>query len=217
LQETKSCAADCGATITFEIRPGRQPEFCDPCKVQRAREQRRRWAQENRERHREARRRYKERNPEKYRESQQRYERENAEAQAQRRADWARRNPEKRAATKRRYRQADPERVRDLDRQAKLRVPASIAAERRRRYTIRRYGLTVAEYDEMLAHQDGGCAICHSEDPRGRNWSIDHCHETGRVRGLLCSLCNLGLGCFADKPERLLQAVAYLEAAHART
>jgi hypothetical protein len=72
-----------------------------------------------------------------------------------------------------------------------------------------RYGLGAADVDTMLAEQDGRCAICAAvldETPH-----IDHCHKTGRVRGLLCRNCNVGLGNFADDPERLRRAAEYLE------
>lgn len=73
-----------------------------------------------------------------------------------------------------------------------------------------RYGMTPAELQSLLLSQDGVCAICRHANPDGVALAIDHCHETGRVRGLLCSACNLGLGLMRDDPERMLRAVAYL-------
>lgn len=72
----------------------------------------------------------------------------------------------------------------------------------------RKYGLTEAEYDQMLAEQGHACAICGSvPDYRLR---VDHCHATGRVRGLLCNRCNFGLGWFNDDPERMRRAAIYV-------
>ena len=76
------------------------------------------------------------------------------------------------------------------------------------------YGLTVEQYDAMVRVQEGKCAICRSDNPgnsRSKNWHIDHCHDTDRVRALLCHGCNTGLGAFKDDPELLRAAVAYLE------
>lgn len=75
------------------------------------------------------------------------------------------------------------------------------------------FGLTIEQYDEMLAAQGGLCAVC-GQPPQSkarRPLHIDHCHNTGRVRGLLCRSCNVGLGHFADSPERLRAAAAYIE------
>ncbi|HEX5997147.1 MAG TPA: endonuclease VII domain-containing protein [Jiangellales bacterium] len=72
---------------------------------------------------------------------------------------------------------------------------------------LRKYGITTDDYDEMVREQNGQCAICRSS---GELLHVDHCHETGRLRGLLCSHCNKGLGHFKDEPERLLAAVQYL-------
>jgi hypothetical protein len=76
--------------------------------------------------------------------------------------------------------------------------------------TIRKYGLTQSRFHEMAAKQGGGCAIC-GRAPRGiAGLFVDHNHETGEVRGLLCSGCNTGLGGFGDDPDALTKAAAYL-------
>lgn len=75
-----------------------------------------------------------------------------------------------------------------------------------------RYGITSEQYAEMLAAQGGRCAICRTESPGGRKkmMSVDHCHSSNKVRGLLCTNCNAGLGHFRDDPDLLRAAVAYL-------
>ena len=70
------------------------------------------------------------------------------------------------------------------------------------------------EYDKMFTAQDGKCAICQRE-PEGNgvsrhNLVVDHDHETGKVRSLLCDFCNRGLGIFRDSPDSLIAAAAYL-------
>jgi len=79
-----------------------------------------------------------------------------------------------------------------------------------------KYGITIEQYDEMRKAQDGLCAICSQEEKSAhrngtvRQLSIDHCHTTGNVRGLLCGNCNNGLGHFKDNPASLERAITYL-------
>jgi hypothetical protein len=82
----------------------------------------------------------------------------------------------------------------------------------RRRENLRRFGLGVEDYDAMLMHQDGGCAICRRPPDPSRRLAVDHCHATGRVRGLLCGTCNTALGQMRDDPELLRRAIEYLTA-----
>ena len=76
----------------------------------------------------------------------------------------------------------------------------------------RNYGMTFAKYEQMLDDQKGVCAICSAEPPdhHKKRLNIDHCHTTGRVRGLLCDACNRALGLFKDSPDVLLKAISYL-------
>lgn len=72
-----------------------------------------------------------------------------------------------------------------------------------------KYGLKPEDYDQMFSDQQGVCAICGG-DNSGKRFCVDHCHTTGKVRGLLCDHCNKGLGCFKDNTNSLLQAISYL-------
>src|SRR5262249_41281101 len=74
-------------------------------------------------------------------------------------------------------------------------------------HLMRRYGISAAEFDRLLAEQGGACAICGREDRE----HVDHDHQTGKVRGILCFNCNGGLGQFSDNTERLANAIEYLE------
>jgi len=82
---------------------------------------------------------------------------------------------------------------------------------------LKKYGLNVEEYEKMLSSQNGVCSICHKEETRkGKNGkvlplNVDHNHKTGKVRGLLCHLCNVSLGGFQDSEELLLNAIKYLK------
>lgn len=85
-----------------------------------------------------------------------------------------------------------------------------------RRY--KKYGINKEEYERLLATQSGVCAICKEVDvgdSRYETFHIDHCHETGKVRGVLCAPCNRGLGQFKDRTDLLLKAAEYLENARA--
>lgn len=83
------------------------------------------------------------------------------------------------------------------------------AASRRYQRT-RRYGITLDRYNELVARQNGACAIC--KEKSDQTLCLDHSHSTGKVRGLLCRKCNTGLGCYRDKPGRLFAAIMYVEA-----
>jgi hypothetical protein len=74
-------------------------------------------------------------------------------------------------------------------------------------HRLRRYGVSVEQYNEMLVKQDGKCAICRREF---KTLAVDHCHTTGRVRGLLCNNCNLILGLCYDDVNVLKAGIEYL-------
>lgn len=88
-----------------------------------------------------------------------------------------------------------------------------------RKSNLKKYNLTIEEYDSLLQKQNGVCAICgkppedsckkskYSDDIK---LHIDHDHETGRVRGLLCTKCNFGIGSFSDDIDLMLDAVYYV-------
>lgn len=82
-------------------------------------------------------------------------------------------------------------------------------------FIIRTYGITAEDYYAMLAAQDNKCALCGSEEVNNSRVSsgklfIDHCHNTGKVRGLLCSKCNHAIGLLNDDVDLLHKAITYL-------
>lgn len=125
------------------------------------------------------------------------------------------------------YRQANPDKFREYkwyakpenkalkaeyQRRRKREMPERVFHAKRNAYLKSKFGITPERYEEMLAAQNGVCAICGSDQP-GRNstyFHVDHCHDTGTVRGLLCNGCNLGLGHFKDDISRLEKAAKYL-------
>lgn len=82
----------------------------------------------------------------------------------------------------------------------------------------RLYGITYERYMELLAEQNYVCKMCNEPEVllnRSRDGirrlAVDHCHKTGAVRGLLCTACNTGLGCFKEDKQKLLNAIRYIE------
>ena len=76
----------------------------------------------------------------------------------------------------------------------------------------RKFGITLDEYNQMLVNQNFKCACCGTSTPQGKGiFHVDHCHKTGNIRGLLCHLCNTGIGKLGDDLPGLLKAVKYLE------
>jgi hypothetical protein len=72
------------------------------------------------------------------------------------------------------------------------------------------YGITAAQYDEMFKRQGGVCLLCGGTSTDGKRLAVDHCHASESVRGLLCNMCNRGLGCFRDRVDVLERAADYL-------
>lgn len=105
-------------------------------------------------------------------------------------------NPEASQERARRYRKAHPERV---------------ALSQRRNRLKRLYGMTLEEFDLLLAEQGGTCAVCPSIEPNGVNWHVDHCHTTGRVRGILCHPCNTALGLLDEDVDRIKRLSEYVQ------
>ena len=105
--------------------------------------------------------------------------------------DWRAKNPEK---CKEYYEKRDKEKIRE-------------------KAWLRRYKITREDYNKIYKEQTGCCAICRTfETGRGHKYlHVDHDHETGEVRGLLCDLCNRGLGYFKDNCHFLRRAAHYLE------
>jgi hypothetical protein len=81
---------------------------------------------------------------------------------------------------------------------------------RRNRHLVNKYGITLEEYEVMLKKQNGVCYICKGK-PEDKNMAVDHCHDTGKVRGILCENCNRGIGMFKHNVTLLKSAINYLQ------
>lgn len=143
---------------------------------------------------------------------------------------WREENPEAARNAERRRRlavKADPERLRkyrefqnNRDRSEYQSSPRWHEMKRRSdrgSWLRRNYGIELADFERLMEQQGGVCAICGALPPTGyyKQLAVDHCHETGAVRGLLCSDCNRGLGIFRDNPGRLERAAEYLRSSPA--
>lgn len=80
------------------------------------------------------------------------------------------------------------------------------------RHLRKKYGINLTEYNQMLDDQHHGCKICGKDKQQnGKDLAVDHCHSTGKVRGLLCSNCNAALGYFEEDQNRMRLAMQYLD------
>ena len=81
---------------------------------------------------------------------------------------------------------------------------------RQRSDLFKKFGINADQYNAMLLEQNNVCAICQQDDPCDRLLAVDHCHTSKRVRGLLCTNCNMALGKFQDNVEFLKKAIEYM-------
>lgn len=91
--------------------------------------------------------------------------------------------------------------------------PCRQAAKRRwvRAGNLAKYGLTIEDYDKILLAQGGRCAVCSTTEPGHESFTVDHCHRTNLVRGLLCRNCNSGIGLLGDDVSTIRAAADYVE------
>lgn len=98
---------------------------------------------------------------------------------------------------------------RRYDREYKRRRRRSDPDYQREYHLLRKYGITLDDYQKLYDEQNGVCAICGKPCDLGR-LAVDHDHETGRIRGLLCRRCNTAIGLLGDSLDGVLRAVDYL-------
>jgi hypothetical protein len=131
-------------------------------------------------------------------------------------------DPRKWRAREKAYASANPEKYLEMlqkksDAQARWRhANPEMAARNDRKKRYKQMGFTPEDYDRVYAEQGGLCALCNGPgqkhgSQRVARLHVDHCHSTGKIRGLLCFLCNSALGKFKDSIPTLLAAVEYLK------
>lgn len=135
------------------------------------------------------------------------YRDENRESIKEQKRQYYKENREAIRERGRQYRQVNRELLNDRQRQQRRENPAIIREQKYRR----NYGLSFAQYEALLELQGRICAICGGIEPSGRALSVDHNHDTGKVRGLLCGRCNMRLGVL-ENIDFTKKAIEYLRA-----
>ena len=127
---------------------------------------------------------------------------ERAIAEREKVAAWRKRYPERARQIAASWREKNRERIREKARAARALSPG----DQRRRLAL---GVDRAAFDAMFAAQGSKCAVCCAT--ASTKWTLDHAHDSGRVRAVLCNRCNLGLGLFSDDAARMRAAADYVE------
>jgi hypothetical protein len=159
------------------------------------------------------------------------WHKENAERVKAKNREWVENNRGRVAAASARWREKNPEKLKaaEADRWKRDKVALTEKSYKwreknpgewsaiNRKASLKKYGLTPTQYADMVNAQKGLCEICGSPptDIHSSVLCVDHDHQTGAVRGLLCHKCNGGMGLFMDNPDTLRKAAAYLDR-HAR-
>lgn len=131
------------------------------------------------------------------------------DCKAEQHRQWRERNPEHVAEWHRKYGQMPERKAAHRDRQRHYYYDDP-QAQRARHLLRRNYGITVDEYDAILAQQNGVCAICGNRCKSGRALAVDHDHITGKLRGLLCMNCNRAIGWLNGDPDLIVRAAEYV-------
>ena len=109
------------------------------------------------------------------------------------------------------YKRENRDKIRITERKYYWKNKEKVDARNRARFLRQYYNLPIEKYEEMYKAQNGACAICKDINTSGRKLAVDHNHNTGVIRGLLCSRCNLGIGQFKDDEDLLKIASDYIE------
>lgn len=129
-------------------------------------------------------------------------------------------DPEKNRACQAAYRKNNPDRIKGYYKKYNDKLRAEGRPRHPKGYyrkaNLRKYGLTVEDYISLLEQQHGVCAICMKPEPQivgseRRNLVVDHDHITGKVRGLLCTTCNVALGMVHEDTAKLQAMIRYIE------
>lgn len=125
-------------------------------------------------------------------------------------AMYRKKNPEKIAAYSKMYREKNRESLEEKSSKYRIQYPEKTKG-RQQKWRLKQLGVTTEDYNKMFDEQNGKCAICgkHQIELK-RPLHIDHCHKTKKVRGLLCSNCNTGIGLLQEDIENLRCAILYL-------
>lgn len=122
--------------------------------------------------------------------------------------EWRQDNPEKAKEHRKKYATESSDKIKETNKKWMSRNMDKIKSTKLKKA----YGITIEQYKEMLHNQNNSCHICsRSQLDLTKSLAVDHNHKTGKVRGLLCSDCNIGLGCFKDNLKFLEIAISYIK------
>jgi hypothetical protein len=121
-------------------------------------------------------------------------------------SEWKQKNKAQHLDFQKRYREANRQKLRNYNKQYDRLNKDKVRSQDLKS----KYGITLDQYKILFVQQNGSCKICAAL-PKIKALAVDHCHKTGKVRGLLCGLCNRGLGMFKDNTILLYKAADYLE------
>ena len=141
------------------------------------------------------------------------------EAEKQKRREYYQKNKQKFIDKAKLWKEANPEKAKESSRKSVAKARSEESRENKKhRHLLHTYGISLEDYSKMYHAQQGQCKICKTpldfqNESRGATTAnVDHCHETGIVRGLLCDNCNRGIGFLKDSPTILRLAAEYLDA-----
>jgi len=120
---------------------------------------------------------------------------------------WAKENPDIHRENNKRWNRNNRERYNENKKRSAKKNPDICKNIQLRN----KFGITLHQYNEMLANQGGVCAICKQPCETGKSLAVDHCHKTKKIRGLLCQHCNTGFGQFRENKEFLISAISYID------
>jgi hypothetical protein len=120
---------------------------------------------------------------------------------------WAKENAEKNKKNAKRWNMENRERYNENKKRSAKNNPDICKNIQLRN----KFGITLDDYNKMLANQGGVCAICKQTCGTGKSLAVDHCHKTKKVRGLLCQHCNTGFGQFRESKKYLYSAIEYCD------
>lgn len=118
-------------------------------------------------------------------------------------------NPKKKKSYNSKYYNNNKELYKQQSKEWKKRNPEKVKLTNRK-YLLKKFGITIEEFEILLQKQNNRCWICREKPQKNINLTVDHCHTTKKIRGLLCRNCNLALGNFKNSIVHLKQAIKYL-------
>lgn len=139
------------------------------------------------------------------------YYQENAERLKARSAEYRKENPEKAGAVVAVWYEANKEYAKQSVKEWVAANPERRLANIRRSHLKKKYNLSIASWENMFSEQQGRCGSCRDPLIRGKGTHVDHDHETGAVRELLCYSCNVALGLLKDEPDKVQRLLWYIE------